>query len=567
MTAFTLSCGLGVARAPEAAIAPPSSVAPEAFLPDDWSVAPGLSAGTLEIDILALPFDGGSEISAIECSVDGASFAVIDNGASGIYEITGLALGATVSVALRAVNVSGIGPVGAVKMVTTADVPDAFMDAQWSLNGSGSDIQVLITALPQSEGTPVTHVQYSIDGAEWIDFLTNPVAGIFDILGSFAEGQAVGVAIRARNGIGVGAASDVKSITPAPAFKITNTAEGNIEISGLDGIVTIIIAEPSIYAGYDAGHGPGVFVFDQASLSGDLISLVPPRITGDNTAAAGDTLEIIPGLSAYNGDNTAPLITYEWLRNGVAIAGATGTAYTMQAGDSDAGIAVRETLTGVTGTSTSVSNTFPAISAIDVATHLGEQNTIDTITDNPTIQIDVSEQAAGDLLVFVYGGSLVPTLPKVNDNDATTVETWSFGSERRGGLFSYVLQQADIDAVTVDVEVNIAFALGQHVLDFIVTKAGAVADIRTFNNVSSATVTPTQAENTIYQFVHGVSSRFSGDDVSGVVYAGGVNDPALIYNETSAAAGILQNAPMQANIIKFTIDGSGNYAGVAVVLE
>ena len=78
---------------------------------------------------------------------------------------------------------------------------------------------------------------------------------------------------------------------------------------------------------------------------------VAPSIAGDT--GLGDTLTVTAGT--WSGA-PAPTLAYQWLRDGVEIAGETGTTYDITLADSGALIAVRETATNAEGSASAVSN-------------------------------------------------------------------------------------------------------------------------------------------------------------------------------------------------------------------
>ena len=85
------------------------------------------------------------------------------------------------------------------------------------------------------------------------------------------------------------------------------------------------------------------------------VNLVAPSIAGDT--GLGDTLTVTAGT--WSGV-PAPTLAYQWLRDGVEIAGETGTTYDITLADSGALIAVRETATNSAGSASEVSNAITA---------------------------------------------------------------------------------------------------------------------------------------------------------------------------------------------------------------
>lgn len=541
----------------------------------------------------------------------------------------------------------GISGITLSESVVTASVPDAFGVAQWSLSdpGLGDSIQISLNALPSSLGGPLTRVQHNIDGAGWIDFVLAPTIESFDVPVSSAAGQPLYVEIRALNAAGVGPGSDVKSITLAQPFSLTSTVEDEIEVYGIGGTLTFTIAAPSIYANFDAGNSPGIFVVNSTDMDVGPVNLVPPQISGGDNLTVGAAADAAPGLWVYDGDITAPTPSYRWLRNGIPIIGETGTRYILQAEDVGQQVTVEEKSTASSGarvaisapilTAGSIMQASPVLgdtltvagsnasalatyqwqldgidisgataAAYDtanqlvgeyrrsvrdgtqgsvytqavtvttvnaVAVHMGEQDRPTVATLTPTTQIDVSSRTVGDLLIFTAAGAIFsgdPLGATVNGSVATEVTKWNWGSAARGALFSYALQQADIDAGIIDVVVTVGSAsVGSRVVfDFVITTGGLIADFAIHVADTSVAVTTTRSVNTIYHFVHGVSDRFNG---AGPTYTGVLSSRLykLDVGGHGSAAGIVHHAAVGLNTVTFTIDGSGNYAGVAVVVE
>lgn len=366
------------------------ATAPDAFQPVDWAVTAAPVSGAIDIEVFALPSDAGSSITAVEYRSDDGPFTAIGS-STGTYRITGLNLGQPHLVTLRAVSALGAGPASDTKTVTPANVPAAFTADQWSLADprTGDDIQIAINALPSAEGAPLTRLQYNIDDTGWADFSTAPAVGTFDILDLFTVDVASGIVIRASNSIGDAALSDVKFVTPTSEFEITGTVENQIEINGVAGTFTITITDPTAYAAYDAGDGPGVFVADGSELIAGPITLVPPQIADGSIPLPGTTLTVIPGLWIYDADSAAPTINYRWLRNGTVIPGENSTTYIIQAADAGQQITVEETVTDANGTrvATSVSAqgaaAINAITATTAGIHV-DYTGVSTLTGDPS---------------------------------------------------------------------------------------------------------------------------------------------------------------------------------------
>lgn len=76
-----------------------------------------------------------------------------------------------------------------------------------------------------------------------------------------------------------------------------------------------------------------------------------PVVSG--ATAIGSTLAASPG--GWSG-SPSPSFAYQWRRNGVDIAGATGSTYVTQPGDASASISCRVTGTNIAGSASAVSN-------------------------------------------------------------------------------------------------------------------------------------------------------------------------------------------------------------------
>ena len=111
------------------------------------------------------------------------------------------------------------------------------------------------------------------------------------------------------------------------------------------------VTQPAAFAGTTS--------FDTDDLLQGPVALSPPRITG--TIEPGKILTASDGLWALDSDAGQPAQSWQWLRAGSNIAGATGRNYTVAVADMGAGLTVRETQSDAFGQrsafSASVANT------------------------------------------------------------------------------------------------------------------------------------------------------------------------------------------------------------------
>jgi hypothetical protein len=100
-------------------------------------------------------------------------------------------------------------------------------------------------------------------------------------------------------------------------------------------------------------QGSVTTAIDAALVPKAPVNTLAPVASG--TAAAGGTLSCSTGT--WTG-SPAPTFAYSWLRDGVAIAGATASTYTVQPADQGNGLTCKVTAANVNGTSAAVSNTL-----------------------------------------------------------------------------------------------------------------------------------------------------------------------------------------------------------------
>lgn len=93
--------------------------APDPFGISDWALGDPLTGNSLTVTVNALPADGGSAITDIECELDaGGVWTSLAGNAPGTYTISGLAAGQAYSVRLRAMNAIGASVAGDTKSDT-----------------------------------------------------------------------------------------------------------------------------------------------------------------------------------------------------------------------------------------------------------------------------------------------------------------------------------------------------------------------------------------------------------------------------------------------------------------
>jgi putative cell wall-binding protein/peptidoglycan/xylan/chitin deacetylase (PgdA/CDA1 family) len=150
-------------------------------------------------------------------------------------------------------------------------------------------------------------------------------------------------------------------------------------------------------SGTPAGATPASATSAGVSVGAGTITAGTPTITG--TARVGATLTANPGTWTPAGVNLA----YQWLRNGTAIANATGTTYLLALADQNARISVR--VTGTLGASSATATSAQTA----VVTRRNVTVTRFSGADRFATAVEVSKQyAPGVQRVYVANGSNYP---------------------------------------------------------------------------------------------------------------------------------------------------------------
>jgi hypothetical protein len=143
------------------------------------------------------------------------------------FDTNSTGLLSTSSIVVEAANSAGSDTSGF--SLTVADVPDAFADGDWSMDGAGD---VTITALPSDNNDPLTDIEYRINGGAAQSFGATTT-------GTYATtaGSGDNVEIRAVNSIGAGAWSDVK-VAENPPFLAPSVVSAHSVARAIDSVYT-----------------------------------------------------------------------------------------------------------------------------------------------------------------------------------------------------------------------------------------------------------------------------------------------------------------------------------------
>ena len=297
---------------------------------------------------------------------------------------------------------------------------------------------------------------------------------------------------------------------PTPdVLQIDTLADGTFEITIDDGVVTLTLTSPAIYA--------GTYTVDSTALASGPVNIVPPVLSG--TPAVGETLTLTPGLWVYDAAAGTPVVTYP------APAGLTldtdGASYVVQPEDAGTALSVTERATDSNGTRTVQSNGLAVPSSASLSVDLiGAPVMIQQGTGTATITVDLTGYAAGDTIALVYGQQGTPTgatLGGASMQKETTEEAatgWG-GSGGRSTLFTHVLTADGAPGTEITVNTNVTTV---HAFVLVGIKDGSI-DVfaRQYANDGlgfDLLVTPNGTRNTIVVAALGRREPFSGDGMS-----------------------------------------------------
>lgn len=98
----------------------PAATAPAAFGPAQWALTTGTEPATLDLNVLSLPADGGSAITALQYRVGSGTWVALSGVETGPRTITMPATSTAYSISIRAVNAVNPSNPSAVKTATSA---------------------------------------------------------------------------------------------------------------------------------------------------------------------------------------------------------------------------------------------------------------------------------------------------------------------------------------------------------------------------------------------------------------------------------------------------------------
>ena len=186
----------------------------------------------------------------------------------------------------------------------------------------------------------------------------------------------------------------------APELSIDVQGDNTMVINADTGLIDITITDPAVFAG-------SYQVAAEDVLTGP-VPLVPPAITG--TPTEGEVLTAVPGLWLHDAGVADPVTSWQWVRGGADIGGATAATYTLQSGDLAQGISLRETQSDAHGQRMATSATLSgggggfAPGADPLLIGWWDAADVATLTETGGVVSAWADKAGGDALAHGVAG-------------------------------------------------------------------------------------------------------------------------------------------------------------------
>ncbi len=273
----------------------------------------------------------------------------------------------------------------AVTIASAATVPARMSKPTVTANGPTS-LRIGLAAAPDDGGSAITSydLRWREEGGIYAKVL-----GISDpeVLTGLETGVVYQLRTRAVNAIGPGPWSPLETgspediVAPGPLPDIVTNTDDTVDIMVDEGDFTVTVSGASL-AHHNGTHGP----FLASDPGTGPLPAVAPLI--DGIAVHGETLTALPGLWIHEAGDP-PVIAGVWRRNGIDIAGATGSTYVVNQADGGETITYAATATNAAGSRTQIGNGI----AIPVAT-VPERMAAPTVTATGSDSISASLAAA-----------------------------------------------------------------------------------------------------------------------------------------------------------------------------
>ena len=248
--------------------------------PADVATAPSIvsvvgSDSSITITFLPPADNGGADITNYAYSIDGGKhFTAADTVATSTITIVGLTNAVAYNIAICAITAVGFGKASRTVSATPKTVPGP--PSNLTITPGKAKLTLLFTGAP-GRGASITDYEYSIDnGASFVSSgkVKSPV-----VISGLTIGTPYSVKLRARNSVGVGAASPTVVGTPAVPPPL---GPKNITITPADSSLIVKFTAP-----VDNGGSPITNYSYSTAVKGNFVEVTPP---------SASTTITIPGL-------------------------------------------------------------------------------------------------------------------------------------------------------------------------------------------------------------------------------------------------------------------------------
>jgi hypothetical protein len=248
-----------------------SAVATPYTAPNAPSIAVTPGDGSLTVDITP-SFDGGSTVTGYEYRLGAGGSWTPTGSLLTTFAIASLANATSYDVYVRALNAAGASPASTVVSATPRTVPAAPAIATVALDTGAVSVSFTVGS---DGGTPLTNVEYSIDGGStWIT--RSPASMVSPVtIGSLVGGVTYPVRLRVVNAAGFSAPSNTSSVTAkgTPDAPVINVA-------GADHSLVLTFTAP-------ANGGTPITNFEYSLDGGDHWTARSPAATSSPLVIAG----------------------------------------------------------------------------------------------------------------------------------------------------------------------------------------------------------------------------------------------------------------------------------------
>lgn len=387
-------------------------VATPTILLSATSIAEGSATGT-EIGTLSIQNspDGVTWTFSIEVGGDPDSKFQLDSVDDTILEVGGAtdyetATSHSLTITATPSEGDAIERTFAISVTNVADVaPSQFGSGDWSVAnlGTNGDIRITIASLPSAGDSPITDLEYQVDGGSWVS-MARTTTGTHDV-GSLTDGTEYDIAVRAVNAAGNGTASATKAVTPTGVPSAFTAGQWSVASDGSGTVLTVTVStlpatggsaitdvEYRIDAGsWVSGGISTTTTFDIEGLTQDVEVTVELRAVNAN-GAGGDSDDKTATPTEVTDDDMVASLTVNtdgWSADIVLAGTVDGGSYSGLNNKASPGLALSVTSTSWTtgGVETTISRTIYATSVVRLP-----------YPDNASLD---EVEAAGDLTVRV----------------------------------------------------------------------------------------------------------------------------------------------------------------------